>query len=152
MSEKNLLKKYKSLTPEELAKQMKEKEEAKQKLVQDAVDLEFELENFNRIQDPIVNPLTGKVMCWVKRPTQADMESMFPEEFLPYSTKKLEDIPPEISRKMNNALFDIMARLIVNPKHDALWWKEHATFDFIKLFQTHIQKVFEELGVAATNF
>ena len=34
----------------------------------------------------------------------------------------------------------MMAKLITRPKHDADWWKEHATVELVGLFNKHIEK------------
>jgi hypothetical protein len=147
----NLIKKYKPLTPEEVRAKIKEKEEAKTQYSVDSATLERELESFNEIIDPLINPVTGKAMCWVRRPTQAEWEGMVPANSTVYS-KNPDEMTPEETQIANNALFDLMANVIANPKHDAKYWKEHSNLMFIQLFNMHLNGVFKELGVMTTNF
>lgn len=148
---KDLIKKFKPLTPEDVRAKIKEKEEAKKQYSVDSATLERELEEFNNTIDPLVNPVTDKVMCWVRRPTQTEWESMIPANSSVYN-KNPEEMTPEETQKSNDALFDLMANVISNPKHDAKYWKDHSTLMFIQLFNMHLNGVFKELGVQTTNF
>jgi hypothetical protein len=149
--EEKFITKHKPMTPEEINKKIKEKEEAKKKYEIDAISLEKELQHFNEIEDPLVNPETDKAMCWVRRPTQAELEEMVPKEFFQYQSDP-SGIPPEVARKYGDLQFEMMSKLITRPKHDAKWWKEHANQVFIMLFQFHLQKVLEDLGIITGNF
>jgi hypothetical protein len=39
-----------------------------------------------------------------------------------------------------------MARLISTPKHDVGWWKEHATPEFIKLFDATWEEILTSIA------
>jgi hypothetical protein len=148
---KDFIRKYKSLTPKEIEQKFKEKESAKKEMTTNAAELEQEIDNFNKIVDPLENPVTGKVMCWIRRPTQDEWENMIPAEIAQYRNKP-EEMPPELSQKYNNMTFELMSQIIETPKHDSKWWKSHSNLVFIQLFNLHLQKVFEELGLSTTNF
>lgn len=147
---KDLIKKFKPLTPEDIRAKIKEKEESKKQYSTDSATLERELELFNKTKDPLVNPATGNAMCWIRRPTQAEWESMVPANISVYS-KNPEDMTPEETQKVNDALFDLMAKIII-PEHDAKYWKEHCNLVFIQLFNMHLNGIFKELGIMTTNF
>jgi hypothetical protein len=153
MSDKNaeLVRKFKPLTQEELKTTIKAQEEAKKQYSIDTMELEKELENFNSVSDPIINPATNKALCWVRRPSQAEWEAMVPQDVIPY-TGHPESMPPEIAKKNNDLLFSMMEKIIVNPKHDAEYWKTHANLQFIQLFNMHLTNTFKDLGIATTNF
>ena len=151
MNNENLIKKHKPLTPDEIKATMKAHEDAKKQYSEDASTLEAELEAFNQLKDPVVNPITGRAMFWVRRPTQAEWEGMVPKELAIYS-KNPDDIPEDLAQKYNNMTFELMASVIVNPVHDAQWWKEHANLVTIKVFQAHLSGIFKELGLMTTNF
>jgi hypothetical protein len=151
MTENNLLKKYKPLTPDEVRAKIKEKEEAKKKFTVDSATLEAELDSFNSITDLLYNPVTGKPMCEIRRPTQLEWESMIPSSASVYN-KKPEEMSPEEAQKANDSLFDLMAKIIVKPNGDAEYWKKHSTLDFIQQFNLHLNGVFKELGMMTTNF
>ncbi len=145
------LKKHKPLTPDEVKKQFDDKEKAKKQYTTDSAALEQEIDNFNKLSDPMVNPATGKALCWIRRPTQTEWESMIPTEVLQYRNDP-KGIPPEVSAKYQDLTFDLMAKIIVTPKHDAKWWKEHSNLVFLQLFQMHLNQLMQELGILAENF
>jgi hypothetical protein len=152
MSEgKDFIQKHKPLTPDQLREKMQEQQKSKERYVQDSAELEKEIDNFNKITDPLVDPVTDKALCWVRRPTQEEWESLVPVELLKYRDDP-SGIPPEVSKKYSDLTFELMAKIIEKPKHDSKWWKQHANLLFIQLFQYHLQKVFSELGLATTNF
>lgn len=148
---KDLIRKFKPLTPEEVRAKIKEKEEVKKQYSSDSATLEAELESFNDIIDPLINPVSGKAMCWIRRPTQAEWESLVPTDVSVYK-REGEEVDPQEAKKANDALFELMANIIANPKHDAKWWREHATLSFIELFNLHLTGIFKELGAMTTNF
>lgn len=153
MSEGNdkFIKKHQPLTPEQLKEKMLEQKKSKEKYTQDSAQLEKEIDNFNKITDPLVDPTTDKPLCWVRRPTQEEWESLVPVELMQYRDDPA-GIPPEVSKKYSDLTFDLMAKIIETPKHDAKWWKQHANLVFIQLFQLHLQQVFNELGLTTANF
>ena len=151
MTENNLLKKYKPLTPEDVRAKIREKEESKKQYSSDSATLEKELEAFNDIIDPLINPTNDKAMCWIRRPTQAEWEKLVPASASVYN-KNPEEMTPEETQKANDALFDLMANIIAKPKHNAQYWKEHSNLMFIQLFNLHLSGVFKELGIMTTNF
>lgn len=146
-----LVKNFKPLSPEELRATIKAQEEAKKQYSIDTMELEKELESFNSVSDPLVNPTTGKAMCWIRRPSQSEWEAMVPQEALPYVGHP-ESMPPEIAKKNNDLLFEMMEKIIVNPKHDAAYWKSHSNLQFIQLFNMQLNNTFKELGISTTNF
>jgi hypothetical protein len=153
MSSKNaeLVKKFKPLNSEELKVQIQVQEEAKKQYSLDTMELEKELEEFNSVSDPMINPITGKAMCWIRRPSQAEWEAMVPADVAPYADHP-ESMPPEVVKKNNDMLFEMMANIITKPKHDAAYWKSHANLQFIQLFNAHLSNTFKELGISTTNF
>jgi hypothetical protein len=152
MSEgKDFIRKHKPLTPKELRDEYTRKEQAKKDFATDAVELEKELECFNKITEPLVNPATGKAICWIRRPTQAEWENMLPQELVQYRDCP-ESIPPELQQKWGDMTFELMALIIEKPKHDSKWWKAHSTINFIELFNVHLSNIFTQLAKDTTNF
>lgn len=143
--------KHKPLTSEEVGKRFKEMEDSKRNLEQDALTIEKNLDNFNKIIDPIKNPANGEILCWVRRPTQDEWEEMIPEEMWKTGVNP-ESLTMEMQKKSNDMVYEFMAKIIEKPKHDAKWWKGHANLVFIQLFQLHLNDVFRELGLTAENF
>ena len=148
MNSKSFVERHKK-TPAEIKAEMLAMEEAKKGYTQDINILEQNLAKFNEISDPLLDP-TGKPLCWVRRPTQAEWENLVPDELLQYDN--LEDIPVEVAKKYKNHQFEMMAKLISKPEHTAEWWKEHATLAFQELFQMHLIEVYRKLGVMVGNF
>ena len=152
MSEEgSFIKKHKPLTPDEIKKKMLESQEAKKKYSTNAAELEKEIDNFNKIVDPLLDPVTGKALCWIRRPTQSEWETLVPAELLEYRDNP-EGVPAEVSKKYSDLTFKMMAGIIEIPKHDADWWKQHSNLIFIQLFQMHLQSVLNELGLTTANF
>lgn len=153
MSERNksFIERHQPLTPDQIKSKIKEKEEAKKQYTTDAALLEKELDAFNLITDPLINPSTGKAMCWVRRPTQEEWEAMIPKDILQYRNNP-QGIPPEVAAKYQDMTFELMEKVITNPSHNAKWWKAHANLLFIQLFQMHLNQVMNELGVQTENF
>jgi len=138
-------------TPEEIKAEIRTMEEAKKSYTQDVTALEQNLAKFNEVADPLIDPISGNPLCWVKRPTQQEWEDMVPDEEL-LKVERIEDIPPEMARKYKDHQFEMMAKLIIKPNHDAQWWKEHANLVFQELFQIHLTDVYRKLGVMVGNF
>jgi chromosome segregation ATPase len=137
-------------SPEEVKEELRRMEEAKKQYTQDINELEANLRQFNETLDPIIDPTSGKPLCWLRRPSQTEWESMIPAELLKY--KDLTEIPPEVMKKYSDHQFDIMALLIEKPKHDAKWWKENSNLIFQELFQIHLTEVYRKLGLMVENF
>ena len=141
--------KYKR-TPEQIAEDIVKMEAAKQKLTQDSAELEANLRHFHEILDPIIDPIEGKPLCWMRRPSQTEWESMVPVELLAY--KSDEEVPPEIMEKYKDNSFQMMEKLIAKPQHDAQWWKENTDIVFQSLFSSHLLDVYRKLGMMTANF
>jgi hypothetical protein len=150
-SEKDFIKKHKPLTRKDMEEKFKEMAKSKEQYSQDVAELENNLKDFNAITDPLVDPATNKPLCWVRRPSQAEWETMIPKELFEYRNQP-ESIPPDVINKYNDMTFDLMSKVIVKPTHDAAWWKQNSNTVFIRLFQMHLQMVFNELGMNAENF
>jgi len=149
---KEFIRKHKPLTKDEITKKFKEQDEAKKAMTTDALILEKNLTEFNKITDPLVDPASGNVLCWIRRPTQQEWEAMLPSEILEYKGKTFEEIPNEIWTKYKDFQFEMMAKLIVTPEHSAQEWKERSNLVFQQLFQIHLAGILELLGISAENF
>jgi len=150
-SPEELLSRHKTLTKEDVERAFKQQDEAKRKYEMDVSILEKNLDKFNEILDPIVNPATDEALCWVRRPTQTELEEMIPSDLIKYKNNPA-GVPAEVITKTEDMLFDMMARLIKIPEHDAKWWKSHSNLVFQRLFQMHIQQVLRDLGIMVENF
>jgi len=151
MSKDEFIRKHKPLTKKEVEEKFKLQEEAKKTMTTDAVVLEKNLMDFNKITDPLVDPATDKVLCWIRRPTQQEWEEMLPTELLEYKGRP-EEVPIDVWTKYKDFQFEMMAKLIVNPEHTAQEWKERSNLVFQQLFQMHLAGILELLGITAENF
>jgi len=153
MSEKNkeIIKRHKPLTKADVKKKFREMKQIKSQISQDAAVLEKNLMEFNRTIDPLIDPESEKVLCWVRRPTTDELESLIPAELLEYRGRPNE-VPEEVMKKHRDFQFKMMADLIEKPKKDAEWWKKNANLVFQRLFEIHLQGVMEDLGIMAENF
>ena len=123
----------------------------KKEMTTDAAVLEQNLLEFNRITDPLIDPETEKVLCWIRRPTMEELEKFIPAELLEYRNTP-EEIPKSTMEKYKDFQFEMMANLIENPKKSADWWKKNSNLVFQQLFQLHLRSVMEDLGITAENF
>ena len=138
------------MTPKQIKERFQEMKEMKKDLTTNAVELEQNLKSFNEIVDPLIDPESEKILCWIRRPTTAELESLIPMELLAYRNQ--DEIPTKITKKYEDFQFKMMADLITNPKHNGAWWKQHANLVFQSLFQVHLQGVMSDLGISAENF
>lgn len=145
-----IFKVIKPKTNEQIKQEQIEKQEISKKIAVNDLALEAELLSFNKIEDNLINPSTGNVMCVIRRPTMAQWEAFVPPELTIY--KNPEDVPPEIAQKYNDIMFDMMSQIIVKPKHDAKWWKENATQDFIAILQEHLTNIMNRAGDISKKF
>lgn len=138
-------------TPEELAKDIVRMEEAKRKMTQNAEELDANLKHFHELLDPILDPNTGKPLCWVRRPSAKEWEEMAPAELMKYKDDP-DNVPQEVQEKYKNHQFDMMAKLIAKPQHDSNWWKENTDLVFQEMFQIYLLDVYRKLGIMVGNF
>lgn len=150
-SNSKILEKHRAKSKEEIEATIKKMEQAKEGLEKNAEALDRELDEFNTIEDPLINPVNKKALCWVRRPTQEEWESIVPAEILKYRDKP-QDMPKKLITENKELTFKFMEALITKPKHTAAEWKKRSNLVFIKLFQLHIENVFRELGIIAENF
>lgn len=146
-----MLKKHKPLTKSEIEQKFQDMKKIKDELTQDASVLEKNLMDFNKTLDPLTDPESKKVLCWIRRPTTKELEDMIPEELLKYRGKP-EDVPLEVMKKNQNFQFEMMAKLIEKPKKDAEWWKSSANLVFQRLFEMHLETIMSDLGIMTENF
>jgi len=150
-SVESLIRKHKTLTREDVQKKFKEQEEMKKKYTMDAVKLEKNFEKFNNILDPIVNPANDEPLCWVRRPTQEELEEMIPDELMKYRNSP-EEVPETILKENEDMLFEMMEKLIAVPEHTAEEWKKRSNLVFQRLFNLHLEQVLLDLGIGVRNF
>lgn len=148
---KEIIKRYKPLTKADVKKKFREMKQIKSQISQDAAVLEKNLMEFNRTIDPLIDPESEKVLCWVRRPTTDELESLIPAELLEYRGRP-DEVPAEVMQRHKDFQFKMMADLIEKPKKTVVWWKKHANLIFQRLFEMHLQGVMEDLGIMAENF
>ena len=151
MPKDEFIRKHKPLTKKEVVEKFHEMRKVKKEMTTDAAILEQNLLEFNRITDPLIDPETEKVLCWIRRPTMEELEKFIPAELLEYRNTP-EEIPKSTMEKYKDFQFEMMANLIENPKKSADWWKKNSNLVFQQLFQLHLQGVMEDLGITAENF
>jgi len=151
MPKDEFIRKHKPLTKKEVVEKFHEMRKVKKEMTTDAAVLEQNLLEFNRITDPLIDPETEKVLCWIRRPTMEELEKFIPAELLEYRNTP-EEIPKSTMEKYKDFQFEMMANLIENPKKSANWWKKNSNLVFQQLFQLHLQGVMEDLGITAENF
>jgi hypothetical protein len=146
-----LIRKHGTLTPKEIRKRFKEMKKMKETMTTDAAVLEQNMMEFNKTTDPLVDPESGKPLCWIRRPTTDELEALIPAELLEYRNKP-DEVPESVMKKYKDFQFQMMAQLIDIPKKPASWWKKNANLVFQQLFQMHLTGILKDLGISAENF
>jgi len=146
-----LIQKHKPMTKKDVEASFKEQAEIKKSFTTNAIELEQNLMKFNQITDPLIDPESGNALCWIRRPTTAELEAMIPAELLEYKNDP-DQVPAETMKKHADFQFEMMANLIANPKKDASFWRNNTNLVFQSLFQKHLTGVLEDLGISAENF
>jgi len=147
-TEKELAEKYANQTPEEMEK---EQESLEREVAVASRAMEQEISSFSIKIDELISPVTNKLMCKVQRPTTSQWKQLVPPELAKYK-KDPKSIPLKVAEKYETLVYDIMAELIVQPKHTAKWWKDNTTYDFVVLFQDHMIKTFDKMSENLGNF
>lgn len=149
IKKQSFLNKHKPMNSKQIEQKLIENEDAKAQYTTDMTALEENLRNFAEKTDPIV--FRGKPLCWVKRPSKAQFEKLIPPDMMKYKNSP-DSIPKAEADKYENLIYEMMAELIVNPKHDANWWKANSPLIFIPLFQAHLNEIYELVGIDIANF
>ena len=139
-------------TPEQLAEDIKKMELAKQKMTQNAEDLDANLKHFHETIDPILDPNTGNPLCWVRRPSNKEWEEMSPPELTKYRNADPTTLSEDVQEKLKAHQFAMMAKLIAKPQHEANWWKENTDLVFQEMFTIYLFDVYRKLGIMVGNF
>lgn len=149
MNAEEIKKLSKGKTEEEMAK---EQESLEEEVAVNALSIEQELMAFSEQTDELVNPETNTPICKVKRPSSEQFRRFTPPELIKYR-KDPESIPYDVAEEYEKDMYNLMAELIVEPKHDAEWWKKLPNADeFMALFQAHMFKVRKQMQEKAKSF
>lgn len=150
---KEFLKKHKPIDVKDVKKRLEQYEQAKIQHTTNMVEIEQNLREFENISDPLV--YNGKVLCYVKRCNREEYESFTPPEMRKYANSG-EKVPKEVLDKYEGNIYNMMAKLIVDPNtnqpiHDASFWKKKPVI-FTVLFQNHLFEIYELMGIEVENF
>lgn len=146
MATKELVKKYAGKSVEELER---EQDELEEEVAFTSKELEQKIQNFSKKVDPLI--VNGETLAYVQRPTAKQYERIIPSDLAKFR-KHPEKISFELARKYENDMYALMEELIVSPKHNAEWWKENTTDEFMAAFQAHVFNVRTRLQEDIQNF
>lgn len=113
--------------------------------------MDAEIANFSTVVDDLKNPETNRVMCKVRRPMTEEWRKLVPEDIMEYQGKENE-IPIEKAQEYEDLVYGMMAELIVQPKHNAEWWKNNTNQDFVYLFQEYLMNLFDKMEKKVNDF
>jgi hypothetical protein len=139
-------------TPEQLAEEIKKMELTKQKMTQNAEELDKNLKHFHETLDPILDPNSGEPLCWVRRPSNKEWEELSPPELSQYKDTDPNTLPQDVQDKLKNHQFEMMAKLIAKPQHEANWWRENTDLVFQEMFTIYLFDIYRKLGIMVGNF
>jgi len=150
-----ILKKHPAMTEAEVEAEKKRKIELNESIDRSNSVREKNLIEYFQKTEPIVDE-NGNQLALMRYPSYDELVSIIPPELAKYKEHP-ELIPPElaasVSEKYAGAEFDLMAKLIVDPKKPAEWWKkQHGITRFIKLFNDTLQKVVTLQSKEAVGF
>jgi len=147
MSKKtDLISKYATKTEAEM---LQEQDEIQSEYAIRCEELDQKIRDFSSQIDPL--KVNGETLAEVRRPTRTQFAKMVPPELAKYRDHP-EEIPIEVAAKYENDMYDLMAELIVNPKHDADWWKGNTGDDWMAAFQAHLMKLRENMDETIKSF
>ena len=156
--EEEFLERHLPLTDEQLKKQMEDTEEARIKHDEEMAIIEDNLVNYFQQTDPLVDRDTNKVLAIVRRPSQKEIETLMLVPEMPPETelnKMSDDERMKVANRIVHSIrnqYEVIAELIIKPRHDAEWWVKNAPPQFLSLVNQHIQDKMEEMAGKAANF
>jgi len=145
---KKLVEKYAVKSADEM---VKEQEDLQREVAEASTEMEQELEAFSTKTDELKNPNNSKLLAIIKRPTTSQFKRFTPISLLKYRDKP-EDIPPDVAMKYTDDMYQLMAELVVQPKHTAEWWEDNTGDEFMALFQAHLAKTREKMSKTIEDF
>lgn len=145
---KSLVKKYANKTPEEM---VKEQEDLEEEVAIRSTSMEQAIHKYSSKTDEMKNPDTQEIMAVVKRPTAEQYRRTIPPQLAKFKDNP-EDIPYELGVEYEDDLYELMSEMIVQPQHDAGWWRKNTGPEFMMIFQAHIVKVYWKLQEQANAF
>lgn len=136
--------KHPPIPDEEIPEKIKDREDAKAKYTRDIQKIEDNLTVFFEKDYPMIDPESGEVLCWIKDIQYFKLLAMIPDEVLEEMDKAEDEVDmayiiKQLKEHSDNT-FKIMAEVIVIPKHDWEWWKEHSNQTFLDLFNDFLEK------------
>lgn len=146
-----ILKKHKPLTEEQLREYKEKVEEKKAKYTLEMSQIEANLLQFLERPRVVYDSETKKPILYLRDITFNELKQMIPPEMAEYVNKP-EMIDKEKAEEYDRKFYEIIADLIVKPKHDAEWWRLHMTTKLMRIIQEEIVRMLEDIGVEMENF
>lgn len=150
------LQKHKPLSREEISKAQEEAKTAKDKYTKDIKTIEENLMGFIEQLEPIVNPVTGDIVFWIKQvplhvltdSTPKDLKKIIsqcktPEE-AEEKTREYTLVHPEYDPE--NHMYILMEKMIAIPKKTAAEWKEITNPNLSLLFEVAVSNVYKRVS------
>ena len=148
MGAEEFLKKHKPLSPDEIQSRMRDAEAAREQYSKNITEIETNLVTFLQKEDPLVDPATGNVIAWIRQAPYAELQSLGEELLGPFDPNITEEEYMARIQESGGAenIFKLMARLISRPKHDAEWWRNNITVEFIALFDARMNEIYTRMS------
>jgi len=150
-----ILEKHPPMTKEQEQAKIKQLEEEKLERTQKNINYEKNLLEYFERTKPILDG-NGKTIALMRYPSYTELIDMIPAELRKYRANP-KAMPLELMAKKEekyaDVQFNIIADMIVDPKHPADWWKRQKhIMGFVKLFTKAFQEIVEETGTEAMDF
>ena len=156
------LEKHKPLTREDIEKKQIEARQSKTKYTKDIQEVESNLMNFLNRADPMVNPETEEILCWIKQIPISELTSNTPAELKTLIlTAKTPEEAEEIVKKyreehpqedMTDSMYILMEKMITIPRKTAQEWKEVVNPEFSALFEITVAAIYKRMAEQISFF
>jgi len=148
--------KHPPIPDEEIPDKIKDRDDAREKWTRDIQTIEDNLTVYFDKDFPLIDPESGKILCWVKDIQYFKLLAMIPDEVLEEMDRAEEDVNiayviRQLKEHSNNT-FKIMAEVISIPKHDWEWWEERSNQTFLDLFNDFLEKRIQKINSDTSFF
>lgn len=140
---KTFTEKYPPLDEDGIKKEIKGQQTAKTVYAVNAMEIEKNFTEFNKVLDPIYGQLpdgTKSVIALVHRPKMKQIRALVPPEMAKYIATGKK--PPEkLEKKYAKFIYQKMSELIATPKKTAEEWEDDSNPWFLHKFWQHIADI-----------
>lgn len=138
-------------SPEEIQQLRREAQEAREKHTKDKAKVEENLMGFLERLDPLVDPATGNVLCWIRQLPLKELLELTPEKYIEAAreSKSAEEMKEKLEGTTEEHLkfaFFMMSKVIAIPEKTPEEWEVVANTEFIALFEEKFREIYSRVS------